>query len=311
MKKYKKIAVSGGTGFIGSHVTEVLVNAGYEVTLISHSGNYSNNIYHLKDKINLIAVDLSNSAIMEEALSDMDVVIHLSWSTVPQTSSLNPSFDVESNIVEGIKMLEACVKNEVKKVVFLSSGGTVYGEVQELPINESHPKTPISSYGISKLTFEKYLQFFQHNHGLNYLIFRTSNVYGPKQNLAKNQGVIGVWLKQILSGKKISVWGDGSVIRDYLYVTDVAEAILKGLESDIQNDIFNLGSGKGNSLKEIIETMQEVVDENVEVAFQEARSIDVKSNVLDIKKLEAAMEWNPQVDLLNGIKFTYEWMKSQ
>ena len=310
MKNYKKIAITGGTGFIGSHVAENLVTLGYEVTLLSHSGNYSNNIFHLKDRIKLLGVDLSNSSSMEQALNGIDAVIHLSWSTVPHTSSSNPSFDVESNIVEGIKMLEACVKNKVSKVVFLSSGGTVYGEVKELPINEEHEKTPISSYGISKLTFEKYLQFFQHNHGLNYTIFRTSNVYGPKQNLSKNQGVIGVWLKQLISKEPINVWGDGTVVRDYLYVEDVVEAINKDLSLGTVNQVLNLGSGKGYQLNEILQTMKNIVDENIEINYLPGRSIDVKSNVLDITKIKKVLKWSAKVDLEEGISRTYSWMKN-
>lgn len=158
--------------------------------------------------------DLGNHGLIREALEGIDVVFHLASTTLPKTSNDDPGYDVRSNVVDTIQLLEACVDAGVRKVIFASSGGTVYGVPERLPIKEDHPTNPISSYGIVKLTIEKYLGLFHYLYGLDYAALRISNPYGPYQDPAGQQGAISVFLHRILSGQPIAIWGDGEIVRE-------------------------------------------------------------------------------------------------
>jgi len=204
-----KVFVTGGTGFMGSHIVELLLAEGHQITVLTSSSSIHPNIQHVQTKIKIVRGDFGNYQLLVQHLEESDILVHIAWTTVPKTASENPIYDAQTNIIGSIHLLEAAVKAKVKKVIFVSTGGALYGVPQYTPIDEVHPIRPISAYGISKMTFERYLHFFYQNKGLDYTIFRIANAYGTRQNLTKNQGVIGIWLQKIKEDQAIEIWGDG------------------------------------------------------------------------------------------------------
>lgn len=219
-----KALVLGGNGFIGSHLVDRLLLAGHGVRIFDRNEE----LYRRPlAGVEYCYADFGNRTLLAEALDGIDIVFHLISTTVPKTSNDDPAFDVMSNVVETIALLEKCVARGIKKVVFLSSGGTVYGAPAALPVSEDSPTNPECSYGITKLTIEKYLALFNHLYGLDYVVVRPSNPYGPRQNLLGIQGAISVFLGRVAARKPIEVWGDGQIVRDYVYVEDLVEGIYR------------------------------------------------------------------------------------
>jgi UDP-glucose 4-epimerase len=250
--------------------------------------------------------ELGNHGLIREAVEGAEVVYHLVSTTLPKTSNDDPIYDVRSNLVDTIQLLECCVEAGVRKVVFSSSGGTVYGPPRSLPITEEHPTEPISSYGVVKLAIEKYLGLFRHLHGLDYAALRISNPYGPYQNPEGQQGAISVFLHRIRGGRPITIWGDGSVVRDYLYVSDLVEALVLAARVETRAKVLNVGSGRGHSLNELLRTMTETLGEEPEVQYLPARALDVPENVLDVGRARAELGWSPNVGLAEGIARVWE-----
>lgn len=302
------ILVTGGTGFVGSHLVELLLQNGHQVTALTSSSSIHPNLQHLQSKIKMLYGDFGNRQLMVQSLQNVDIIIHIAWTTVPKTASENPSYDAQSNIIGGIHLLEAAVEAKVKKVIFISTGGALYGVPTYTPIDEEHPIRPISAYGISKMAFERYLHFFYQNKGLDYTIFRISNAYGTRQNITKNQGVVGIWLQKILKNEPIEIWGDGQVVRDYIYVSDIAQAIIQSLDYKGNEHIFNLGSGLGYSLNEILEICNRISQKTANVQYLPARSFDVPVNILSINRIQKELNWTPVVSLEEGVQQTWEWV---
>ncbi len=204
-------------------------------------------------------------------------------------------YDVESNLISTLRLLQDVVKRKIKKIVFVSSGGTVYGVPKSIPISEIHPRQPICSYGITKKTIEDYLYMFNYLYGLDYNVFRLSNPYGERQNPLYAQGVIPVFLKKILLNEEIVIWGDGSVRRDYIYIKDAIIPLVKSLNHNSNNKVFNLGSGKGYSVNELLEMIKDITKAGAKVKYTEGRKLDVPVSVLDISLLKKEMEFSPKV----------------
>jgi UDP-glucose 4-epimerase len=293
-----RIAITGGQGLIGINLVKTLLNTNFFTIKILYQGKIYNKIEH----ISYIKVNFTDKTSLIEALKDIDIVIHLAWTTTPSSASTNPFFDIQTNLLLGVNLLDACVYSKVKKVIFASSGGTVYGIPNTIPIPENHELNPISCYGISKLAFEKYLQFYSRQFNLDYLILRISNAYGLHQSIHKGQGVIGIWVDKIIKNEKIEIWGDGSAVRDYVYVDDISLAILKSIEKEIKNEVFNVGNGKGVALKEIIDLLKKSIKKEITIHYLESRNIDVPSNVLCIKKIEEKLDWKPLITIEEGLQ---------
>lgn len=254
--------------------------------------------------------DLGNHGLIREALEGIDVVFHLASTTLPKTSNDDPGYDVRSNVVDTIQLLEVCVDAGVRKVIFASSGGTVYGVPERLPIKEDHPTNPISSYGIVKLTIEKYLGLLHYLYGLDYAALRISNPYGPYQDPAGQQGAISVFLHRILSGQPIAIWGDGEIVRDYVYISDVVDALELAARSETSRKVLNVGSGRGRSLNEILEVISGIVRREPEVEYLPARSLDVPASVMDVGNARKCLGWIPEVDLVDGVSRTWERIRN-
>jgi UDP-glucose 4-epimerase len=306
----KKCLVLGGAGFIGSHVVDVLVNDGNEVTVFDRPNVSMNNLHQCIKDITIIHGDLNNPIDIESAVRETEVVYHFAATTLPSSSNQNPIYDVESNLISAIRLIEIALKNNVKKIIFASSGGTVYGLPKHLPITEEHPTEPICSYGITKLCIEKYLSLFYYLHGLPYTVLRIANPYGSRQSLENMQGVIPIFLNSLKNGSLIEIWGDGAVSRDYLHISDLVSATLKAGKSEVSNTVLNIGSGNAYSLIDILLIMERVTSIKPKIKYLPARKLDVPINYLDIRKAERMLNWRPNISLEDGIKKTWDWINS-
>lgn len=299
--------VIGGNGFIGSHLVDRLLSEGHTVHVFDRQPERFRKplegvIYHIQD--------FGNRAILAEALTHIDMVFHLVSTTVPKTSNDDPAFDVMSNVVETIFLLEQCAKGKVKKVVFVSSGGAVYGTPVTVPVSEDSPENPESSYGITKLTIEKYLGLFHHLYGLDYVIIRPSNPYGERQNPDGDQGVIAVFFGKIAKGQAIDIWGDGSNVKDYIYIGDLIDGIYKAAFNKTAYHLFNMGSGTGHSINDIVRMMGEKVDRPISVNYGTKGTFDVSKIYLDITRAQKELGWEPKISLNVGLYRTWEFVKS-
>ncbi len=298
-----KILVFGGCGFIGSHLVDELLSQGHIIRVFDRS-------YELfrspLEKVEYVIGDFGNRGLVSSALKDIDIVFHLISTTVPKTSNDDPAFDVSSNVIETLYLLETCVKNKVQKVVFISSGGTVYGIPEKVPVDEKGQTDPICSYGISKLAIEKYLFLFQKLYDLDFTIIRPSNPYGPRQNPNNIQGAISVFLGKVLNNLPITVWGDGSVSRDFLYIKDLIKGITSATFMKSEHRIFNIGSGTGTTLAGLVSMIREVTRADIEVVYKDNRSFDVPELVLDTTRAHNELGWSPETAMLDGLCATWE-----
>jgi UDP-glucose 4-epimerase len=301
--------VLGGAGFIGSHLAEALLQAGHRVRIFDRPHLDRLPSFLQRREFEVFTGDFLNPYVLSAALEGNEIVFHLVSTTLPKTSNDNPVYDVESNVVGTLRLLELCRSQGVRKVVFASSGGTVYGVPRSVPIDESHPTDPICSYGIHKLMIEKYLQLNHRVHGLDYCVVRPPNLYGPRQRLDIAQGAVAVFLDHALRGKPIQVWGDGSVVRDYLYVEDAAEALVKAAAFEGEPKVFNIGSGVGTSLKQLIQEIEALLGRPVPVEYTAARTLDVPANVLDASLARRLLGWTPRTSLAEGLRRTHAAMR--
>jgi UDP-glucose 4-epimerase len=299
------VCLLGGNGFIGSYVLDELLKRGHRVL-----------VYDRRDEkyrkpqsgVEYIYGDGANYGQLLEHFSGVDCVVHLISSTVPESSNQDPIFDVQSNLVGTLRLLQACVQRSVKRVVFVSSGGTVYGIPRQLPIPESHPNDPLSSYGIVKLAIEKYLALYARLYNIDYRILRPSNPYGERQDPLGTQGIISVYLWQILHGQPVVVYGDGSIVRDYLYASDLSRAVCMALEHRGASNTFNVGFGQGLSISELIDRIRTTLGCSIRIERRAPRPFDVPQVVLDISYARAELNWQPQVSIEEGLRRTSAWL---
>jgi UDP-glucose 4-epimerase len=300
-----KVLVLGGSGFIGYHLVKALQENGMEPHVADIRAPQG------KDVPYTIA-DLSSLSKNDPLFRGAEAVFHLAWTTLPKTSSDSPEHDIVSNIPMSLNILNACLHNGVRKLIFVSSGGTVYGIPKTVPISEDHPLEPICSYGITKLTVEKYLGLYRHHYGLDYVVVRPSNPYGEFQNPNGQQGAVAVFLGRLARGVAIDIWGDGSVVRDFLYAGDLADAMVRCIRytpPESGERIFNIGNGRGMSLKELVDIMAQITGREPVINYRESRALDVPSNVLDISRAKQRLGWSPKVEIVSGIGQTWQWIR--
>lgn len=305
-----KALVIGGNGFIGTALVDQLIGRGIKVRVFDR---YPSRYKEPVDGVEYMIGDFANHGEVSQAVQGIDWVFHLAYTTLPETSNEDPVYDVRSNVIDTIQLLQECCNAGVDKFVFVSSGGTIYGVPQSVPITEEHPTEPICSYGITKLTIEKYLHLFHHTKKLEYSVARIANPYGERQNPNSKQGAVGVFLGCIARKQPITVFGDGEIVRDFIYIYDAADALIACADyvsAEKGPRVFNIGSGVGYSLNQIVDTIRNVVDVEVKVNHTPARQVDVKSNVLDIELARKLLKWEPKVDLETGIKRAWDWTKS-
>ncbi|HEY0996789.1 MAG TPA: NAD-dependent epimerase/dehydratase family protein, partial [Gemmatimonadaceae bacterium] len=259
----------------------------------------------------LAAGEIGDAGAVLRAIDGADAVIHLAHSTVPGSSMADPAGDVEANVAANVRWLARLREASPGLLLFVSSGGTVYGPARRSPLAEDHPTEPISPYGISKLALEKYVAMFAGMAGARHLVARPANVYGPGQRLDAGQGVVGVSVSRALRGEPIEIWGTGEVRRDYLYVRDAARALVALLDYDGPDTVFNVGSGEGRSVLDIVAALGEVLPAPPEVRFTPGRTIDVPDNVLDASRLRRATGWAPEVSFGEGLAATVAWARGE
>lgn len=306
----KKIGVIGAGGFIGTNLVDFLLTQGY--TLVSLSNHFSQEKQH-KNNLEIIA-DVNQTQDLVKLLKDCHVVIWLVNVSVPGSNmSLTEEFDLNTKPL--IKFLEKANELPVmQKFIYLSSGGTVYGNTEEhSPITEEHSKSPISAYGLSKLVTENYIEFFTQKNNFQSYILRPSNVYGKYQNLVKPQGIIGFAFKSVIQNTAIDLYDDGKVIRDFIFVKDLAEAISKCIEkiaNKTKTNIYNVGSGIPYSIKEIIQKISLISKNEVQTIAKESRNFDCEYNVLDINKINRELGWSPSTKIEEGLAEVAEWINN-
>lgn len=298
--------ILGGNGFIGSHLADRLLAEGHCVGVFD---KYEERYRKPNPHIDYRYGDFGNRGSLTDALTGMDVVFHLVSTTLPKTSNDDPAFDVQSNVVETIFLLEQCIQKKIRKVVFVSSGGTVYGNPVKLPISEDSPNDPKCSYGITKLTIEKYLSLFNHLYNLDYTIVRPSNPYGSRQDPLSIQGAISVFLGRVARNEHIEIWGDGEIVRDYIYIDDLVDGIYRAATANTPSHIFNLGSGIGYSLNDIVKVIRNITERDVKVKYAARRVFDVPKIYLDITQAKKELAWEPITSLETGISKTWEFVQ--
>ncbi len=302
------ILILGGAGFIGTHLAGALLQLGHVVRVFDRPSTNMPPRIARHPRLERLEGDILNHDEVDSALEDMEFVYHLVSTTLPKSSNDNPEYDIETNLVVSVRLLEAAWRRSIRRIVFLSSGGTVYGVPDHVPIPESHPCDPISSYGIVKLAIEKYLHLYRVLHGLDSCTIRLSNPFGEYQRIQSAQGAVGVFLHRAIHGQSIEIWGDGSVTRDYIYVGDVAEALVKMLDYEGRHKTFNIGSGTGMNLNDIIGQIETVLGRSVSRIYKPARRFDVPVNVLDVGLAQRELGWTPRTSFSEGLARTAAWI---
>jgi UDP-glucose 4-epimerase len=306
-----KCVIFGGGGFIGSTIADRLLLDGHELRIFERPRIAPYRKFKENERVEWVTGDMQSTHDVSDAIEGADVILHLVSTTLPKNSNDDLIYDVQSNLVATLQMLNAMVAQNIRKIIFISSGGTVYGIPKYLPIDENHPTDPLVSYGITKLAIEKYLHIFESLHGIKGITLRVANPYGERQRIETAQGAVGVFIHHALKGIPIDIWGDGSVIRDYIHVSDVAEAFARAVGYSGPKSIFNISSGTGTSLTELIGLLEEVLGKTIERRYLPGRPFDVPASVLNSNLAQEQLKWAPLVCMQKGIARTAEWMKGE
>jgi UDP-glucose 4-epimerase len=304
-----KCVIFGGGGFIGSHVADRLLLDGHAVRIFERPRVKPYRNFDSHEQVEWVRGDLLSARDVNEAVAGADVVFHAASTTLPGPSNEDPIFDIQTNLVASVQLLDAMVKHAVPRLVFISSGGTVYGPPQYLPIDERHPTEPLVSHGINKLAIEKYILLYKRLCGIKPVILRVSNPYGLRQRTRDAQGVIAVFIDRALNGLPVEIWGDGSVIRDFLYISDLAEIIARAASYSGEESVFNVSSGAGTSVNELVGLLEDVLNTRITRRFLAPRSMDVHENVLSNRLAALELGWKPKVSLRDGLVRTAAWIR--
>ena len=308
-EKTMKISILGAAGFIGTNLA-IELSKDHKLTLVDQSDEYFDHIRKLNlQNISYKVADFSKET-GYDFVAGSEIVYHLVSTNAPSTSNHEILEDISDNIAITIRILDACIRNNVKKIVFLSSGGTVYGLESSCPLSEELPTNPISSYGVQKITIEKLLYLYHYLHGLDYRIIRLSNPYGPYQRPNGILGAVTTFTYKALKNETINIYGDGSVIRDFIYIDDAIRGIRNIVEGNAKDKIFNLGSGMGTSIRQVLETVEEVLEKKLSVSYLPSRNVDIPVNYLNIERYEKNYGKLCPIPLREGIIKTAEFMKS-
>ncbi len=302
-----KILVTGGAGFVGSHVVDAMIQAGHEIVIVDDlsTGKREN----LNTRASFRLVDIRSRASLEEvfAQNQFDVVCHQAARMSVQESLREPLLYAEVNILGSLNLLELSRRYQVKKFIYASTGGAVYGEPEHLPVDEGHPINPLDPYGASKHHVEHYLYLYRVNFGVDYTILRYANVYGPRQDYAGEGGVVAIFSHLMLSGGQPTINGSGEQERDFVFVADVARANVLALEKG-KNAIINIGTGKGTSINVLFERLCELIPAKCNRVYGPAKS-EVFKIWLDVSRAKVELGWSPQVGLDQGLRETIDFFK--
>lgn len=306
-----RVLVLGGGGFIGSTVCDLLLQNGFDLRVFERPRIPPYRSFRSNENVDWLNGDIQNNDDLRNALVGIDAVIHLVSSTLPRGSNEATIYDVQSNVVATLSLLEEMSKAGIGKLVFISSGGTVYGTPQYLPMDECHPTNPEVSYGITKLMIEKYLSLYERTRGIKSIVLRVSNPFGPRQRIETAQGAVGIFLHRALTKQSIQIWGDGSVVRDYVYVTDVAKAFVSALKYEGELRVFNVGSGVGLSLLDVLAQISKCLGHRPDIEFASKRAFDIPRSILNVNLASEHLKWAPEVKFEDGLIKTIDWFRKQ
>ena len=303
-----KILISGGAGFIASHLTDKLIDKGHNVVVIDNlsTGRREN----LNPQAKFYEADICNSEISQIFEEEKpEIVFHFAAQIDVRKSVKDPIQDAKVNILGSLNLLQNCQKNGgVKKFIFASSGGAIYGDTDVIPTPETHAENPESPYGICKLTIEKYLHFYKETFGLNYTALRLANIYGPRQNSKGEGGVIAVFCDKMLKNEKVVINGEGKQSRDFVFVDDVVNSALLSIEQE-KSDIYNIGTGKETNINEIFRKIKELTNSNCEEIHTPAKLGEQRRSCLNYSKAKKELNWEPKYNLKKGLENTIKWFK--
>ena len=303
-----KVLVTGGAGFIGSHIVDRLLNEGYEVVIIDDlSSGVEKNI---NKNAKFYKLDIKNPDLESVFKNERpDYINHLAAQKDVRVSVSDPVYDAGINVLGTINILQNCVKYGVKKIVFASTGGAIYGEQDFFPAPETHPARPISPYGITKLCAEHYMFYYKTVHGLDYASLRYSNVYGPRQDPHGEAGVVAIFIQKMLNGSQPVINGDGGQTRDFVYVEDVANANILAIRSKTSDNIFNIGTGVETSINRVFNYLRDIIDPSIDEIHGPSKQGEQRRSVIECSKAKNILHWEPKVSLANGLKKTCEYFK--
>jgi len=306
-----KILVTGGAGFVGSHTVDSLIAKGHEVVVVDNLSTGKKEF--VNERAKLVLCDITKDA--QELCQTFneenpDIVIHAAAQVMLRKSVEKPVFDAVTNIIGTINVLEACRKNDVKRIIYTTTGGARYGEPKYLPVDENHPLNPLSPYGISKHTAEHYIMAYNKLYGLDYLIFGFGNVYGPRDDPRFGR-VIAVFATKILNNEAPTIFGDGNQTRDFVYVKDLAEFITNSIDKYPKHRLFNLANGAQVSVNQIFEELKKISGFKDNAKQIEAVKGEVRDIALDTTLAQKELNWKPETSLTKGLKETFEYFKEK
>jgi UDP-glucose 4-epimerase len=299
--------VVGGNGFLGSHLVDTLVSSGHDVSVFDRFRGGA--LTYESTGVRQIVGDFLNRTDLEAAVQGIDLVFHFLSATTPATAESDPTLDIRTNVVQSVELFRACAAAGVERIFFASTGGAIYGNQGLSRYSEEMPANPVSPYGIGKLTIEHYLEYFRATTGIEYTILRISNPYGPRQRKGRKQGLIPIALGKILAGEPVVVFGDGSMVRDYIYVGDLVAMVEKLSHGQNLHDIYNLGSGEGLSVKNVLSTLREVTGRDFHVENVTKPKTFVDSVVLDTGRYRSEFAPGFALTLDEGVRRTWHAMQ--
>jgi UDP-glucose 4-epimerase len=303
-----KIAILGASGFIGRHLTSKFAKDGHEVFCFGRELALEE-VFEGAKHIRFDLAEISSES--KTVLLNCDVVVHLVSTTNPGNSVLSPRTDVSDNILGSLDLFEILRGNPKCKLIFASSGGAVYGLPKTLPISEAHENNPVSPYGVSKLAIEKFLFSYLAQHGLDYTILRLSNPYGPGQLNLRGQGLIPTIIECGLTGQPVTIWGDGTSERDYLFIDDAVDAFSRAVTYKGSERVFNVGSGVGTSILNLVSEIECLLNLPIKLNFEQRRASDPLVNILDVSLAKEVLGWVPSTSIGDGLQKTVEWNRKR
>lgn len=299
------ILVTGGAGFIGSHIVDKYLELGHSVTIIDNlsTGKQQN----INPNAKFVEMDIKDESISQVfADGHFDVLSHQAAQMDVRVSVNDPKFDANNNIIGSLNLYENCKKYGVKKIIFASSGGTVYGEQSEFPCDESHSTNPVSPYGIGKLTNEYYLYYYKQIYDIDYVALRYGNVFGPRQNPNGEAGVIAIFANKLINNDQPIINGDGLITRDYIYISDVVEANVRSLEPEV-NGIYNVTTGIETNVNDIFQVLKDKINSELEENHGPAKMGEQRRSVCSNGKFNSKHNWSPKVSFIDGIDKTVDF----
>ncbi len=301
-----KILVTGGAGFIGSHVADALSEHGHAVHVLDDLSSGTREQVPAQAVFHQMDIRAEAVAVLFEA-ERFDVLVHHAAQMDVRRSVADPPFDADVNVVGFLNLMEAGRRNGLKKVIFASTGGAIYGEPDYVPQDEAHALRPISPYGITKLTTERYLYYYEQQYGIRYVVLRYANVYGPRQNPHGEAGVVAIFAQRLLEGRQPIINGDGLQTRDYTYVSDVVQANRAALAYEGPSDVFNIGTAREADVNTLFRVLRDRIDPACEERHGEAKPGEQRRSVLDYGNAQRRLGWSPQVRLEDGLRQTVDW----